>query len=167
MRNINAIFFILLTMISSGYSQISKQIELKSDWYFKEKNRTNEWYKATVPGCIHTDLLSNKVITDPYYRINEKDVQWIDKKDWIYKTEFTLQDYILSRQNIYLTFKGLDTYARVFLNDILIIEANNMFREWSIECKNILKKDVINTLVVEFDSPINKTMPLYDTLPFH
>ena len=167
MRNINAIFFILLIMISSGYSQISKQIELKSDWYFKEKNRTNEWYKATVPGCIHSDLLSNKVITDPYYRINEKDVQWIDKKDWIYKTEFTVQDYILSRQNIYLTFKGLDTYARVYLNDILIIEANNMFREWSIECKNILKKDGVNTLVVEFESPINKTIPLYDTLSFH
>ncbi len=33
-------------------------------------------------------------------------------------------------KRIELVFEGLDTYADVYLNDSLILKAENMFREW-------------------------------------
>lgn len=37
---------------------------------------------------FHTDLMDNKLIDDPFYRLNERGVQWVDKEDWIYRTTF-------------------------------------------------------------------------------
>ncbi|PCH99830.1 MAG: hypothetical protein COB81_10060 [Flavobacteriaceae bacterium] len=50
-------------------------ITLDSPWVFR-KTTTEEWMPATVPGTVHTDLLENKIIEDPFYRTNEKDLQW-------------------------------------------------------------------------------------------
>lgn len=43
---------------------------------------------ATVPGCVHTDLLENKKIEAPFYGTNENDLQWIEEKDWEYESIF-------------------------------------------------------------------------------
>ena len=74
--------------------------EINEGWKF-HKVGTNEWHNATVPGCIHTDLLANKIILDPFYMDNESKLQWIDKYSWEYKTTITvdkttLKDKILS-----------------------------------------------------------------------
>lgn len=90
--------------------------ELNEGWKFKQARLTN-WYPATVPGVIHTDLLANKIIEDPFFRLNERGLQWIDKEDWIYETTFSLPAEIMQKQTIRLIFKGLDTYADVYLNE--------------------------------------------------
>ncbi len=59
-------------------------------------------------------MLANGVIKDPYYRLNEKKLQWIDKTNWEYKTEFEVPDELLKKDNIEMVFYGLDTYADVF-----------------------------------------------------
>ena len=46
---------------------------------------------------------------------------------------------MMGRENIDLIFKGLDTYADVYLNEKKILEANNMFREWKTSIKPDLK----------------------------
>ena len=45
-----------------------------TDWQFSWHN---QYYTASVPGFIHTDLLANGLINDPYYGINEDSVQWV------------------------------------------------------------------------------------------
>ena len=72
---------------------------------------------ATVPGSVHTDLLANKVIEDPFYRDNEQKQQWIGKTVWEYRTTFNVTRQILDHKNLDLVFAGLDTYADVYLND--------------------------------------------------
>jgi len=109
-----------------------------SSWQFS-KAGDSKWYKAEVPGTVHTDLLANKLIPDPFYRDNEKKVQWIEKEDWIYRTNFDLPADIVAKRFVQLSFDGLDTYADVFLNGILVLSANNMFRQWkTIELKQLL-----------------------------
>ena len=44
---------------------------LDSGWQFRQAGKP-DWHAATVPGCVHTDLLANKLIEDPFYRDNEK-----------------------------------------------------------------------------------------------
>ena len=44
---------------------------LTKNWQFK--NTIDEkWYDAIVPGCVHLDLLENKLIPNPFVRNNEK-----------------------------------------------------------------------------------------------
>lgn len=97
--------------------------ELNEGWQFKQARLSN-WYPATVPGVVHTDLINNKIIEDPFFRLNERGMQWIDKEDWIYQTSFQLTPEIMERQNIDLVFKGLDTYADVYLNEKKILKIN-------------------------------------------
>src|SRR2546423_2457578 len=100
-------------------------------WQFREVGKT-DWHDAKVPGCVHTDLLANKLIDDPFYRDNEKKQQWIGKTDWEYRTTFNVTAQTLERENVELVFAGLDTYANVFLNEQLVLKADNMFRTWRV-----------------------------------
>jgi len=43
---------------------------------------------ATVPGCVHTDLMRAGKIPDPYRDLNEYALQWIGRTDWEYRTTF-------------------------------------------------------------------------------
>jgi len=127
---------------------------LNKEWKFKSV-ADSIWLTAEVPGSVHTDLLHNGIIKDPFYRLNEHDVQWVDKKNWEYKTTFSISRDILSNQRIELNFKGLDTYATVFLNNKKILEADNMFINWIVDCKSYLKPG-INKLRIVFKSPITQ-----------
>lgn len=134
-------------------------------WEFRQARLSN-WYPATVPGTVHTDLMANGIIEDPYFRLNERGVQWVDKEDWIYRTTFDVPEDIVSKDNIRIHFYGLDTYADVRLNDTLILSADNMFREWKACIKDILKEKG-NRLEIYFHSPIKVALPMYDALPYH
>ncbi|MBW8880665.1 MAG: glycoside hydrolase family 2 protein, partial [Asticcacaulis sp.] len=125
---------------------------IDSGWQFRQAD-TAEWLSATVPGTVHTDLLANKKIPDPFYRANERDLQWIDKKDWEYRTTFTVGPQVFAREHIELYFEGLDTYADVYVNDQPVLSADNMFREWVAEIKPALRPGV-NSLRIRFRSPI-------------
>ncbi len=122
-------------------------MKINKNWQFSEAG-LGQWLPAEVPGTIHTDLLANGKIEDPYYRLNEKDQQWIDKKNWEYKTEFEVSEGLLAKDNVEMIFHGLDTYADVFLNDKLILSADNMFRTWKVDCKTYLVKGKNNMKVL-------------------
>jgi len=135
-----------------------QHIELSKNWKFRLATDTiipelsNEFYEAIVPGGIHTDLFKNKIIEDPFYRNNEDDIQWIENMDWEYYTIFVADEDLLMRNNIELEFKGLDTYADVYLNDERILNTNNMFRTWRVDCKKLLRKGE-NEIRLIFHSP--------------
>ena len=127
-------------------------MELNATWEFRQAG-TNVWLPATVPGTVHTDLLANKKIEDPYYRLNEHDQQWIDKVNWEYRTSFNLPEEIMRKQHITMEFEGLDTYADVFINDHLVLSADNMFRTWSVNVKDFVKQGD-NSIRILLKSPV-------------
>ncbi len=134
--------------------------EISAGWTFRQADK-EEWLPAQVPGCVHTDLLANGKIEDPFYRLNEHDQQWIDKVNWEYKTTFIVDEEMLLRDRLALDFKGLDTYADVFLNDVQILSADNMFREWLVDIKPQLQNGQ-NELRILFRSPIVEGIKKYD-----
>jgi beta-mannosidase len=158
------IVLLSLTVVTSHSQTRSRpesgdiKISLDAGWQFREVGK-DTWYSATIPGCVHTDLLSNKLIDDPFYRDNEQKLQWIGKTDWEYQTTFKVAPEMLSRDEIELVFEGLDTYADVLLNDVTLLHADNMFRTWRVECKRFLKPGG-NVLRIRFRSPINEVLPL-------
>ncbi len=163
----NIIIFLCLTI---GFSSCKKQdtqthLELSKDWFFLDTNES-QWLPANVPGTVHTDLIHNNIIDDPFYRLNEHDVQWIDKKEWRYRTELDINEETLNQQNIFIEFSGLDTYARIILNDSCLLKTDNMFRLYSVDVKDHLKLGR-NNLEVLFDSPIKKGLKKREKLSYN
>ena len=157
------LFAILAILINGTLSAAPIKTELNQGWKFKQ-GRLNNWYPATVPGVIHTDLMANEIIEDPFFRLNERAVQWVDKEDWMYETHFDA-DHVMNKANIRLHFMGLDTYADVYLNGEKLFSGDNMFREWKVDVKDKLKaKD--NKLEVYFHSPIKIDIPKFDSYPY-
>lgn len=126
---------------------------MNDNWTFYKLGDSKEM-KAFVPGNIQSDLLNAGKIKDPFLKLNEKDIEWIEKEEWMYKKHFNVSAIQLQSDAIYLNFAGLDTFAEVFLNGKSILETNNMFVQWKIAVKNVLKVGV-NTLEVKFKSTYN------------
>lgn len=151
------------SLMAVGADASVSRRDINDGWRFRQ-GRGEIWYPATVPGTVHTDLMANEIIEDPFFRLNERAVQWVDKEDWMYETMLTPTADELSAQNQDLVFYGLDTYADVYLNGSLILNADNMHRTWRVNIKDKLKPGE-NKLEVYFHSPIKIDLPkcdLYD-----
>lgn len=154
----------LIFISCSVLAQNSYRNLATENWTFNKQNESKK-HKATVPGTVHTDLFANQLIPDPFYGANEKQLQWIENEDWEYETFFSVINSEFSHENIELELNGLDTYATVFLNGIAILEADNMFRKWSLSVKNQLKKGK-NHLKIVFHSAVQKGKEAASKLPY-
>lgn len=128
-------------------------------WEFRRTDE-NTWRSATVPGTVHTDLLHHKLIPDPFRDANEKGVQWVDKKDWEYRTTLEVIPALLQHDAVTLNFEGLDTYADVYVNDVPVLKTQNMFVRKEVSVKKHLKPGK-NQLRILFHSPIAQDMPKF------
>lgn len=144
------LFYFLLSSCSlAAFSQTL----VAGSWKFRQAG-TNPWHPATVPGTVHTDLLNNRLIPDPFFADNENKLQWIDRADWEYKADIICNPEDLKKPITRIIFEGLDTYATVQLNGKVILKADNMFRPWETNIKRYLKPGV-NELLVTFYSALN------------
>ncbi|GIO39568.1 beta-mannosidase [Paenibacillus antibioticophila] len=140
-------------------------LELKlKDWQFRAGDELR-WYPAIVPGNVHTDLLRNGLIPDPFFGTNEHDLQWIDKKDWEYETVLSLPPAWQEQERVELSFDGLDTYADVYVNGTRVLSADNMFRAWSVPVKDVLQAGD-NKIRIRFRSPVNEDLPKLEALGY-
>ena len=130
------------------------QQDIKLNWKFS-KAGTNKWHAAKVPGTVHTDLLRNKLIPDPFFADNEKKLQWIDSCDWIYKTNFNCDARSSGYIDFELEINGLDTYADVYINKIHVLYTENMFCGWKININKFLNRGK-NELQIYFHSALNE-----------
>lgn len=106
---------------------------------------------ATVPGTVHTDLLSAGLIADPYVSQNEADLQWIGRSSWRYQTQF---DWVADAgERTELVFHGLDTVASASLNGTGLLSASNMHRTYRVDVSDIISSGA-NELVVDFQAPV-------------
>ncbi len=155
---------LLLFLGHTTFAQ-NHQLDLDLSWELSSAD-TNIKVPAQIPGCVHLDLLENGIISDPFYGANEKELQWISEKSWTYSsTPFSIPAEILAATDIEMNFECLDTYAHVWLNEKLILEADNYFKPWSVPIKSILL-ETGNILRIEFDSPLSRGRQLQDELNY-
>ncbi|WP_128431043.1 glycoside hydrolase family 2 protein [Streptomyces cyaneus] len=82
---------------------------------------------ATVPGCVHTDLLAAGVIPDPFLGRDEAEVAWVGRRDWTYETDLRAPS---PHEQTDLVFDGLDTVAEISLDGQLLGRVGNMHRSY-------------------------------------
>ncbi|MEI2296914.1 beta-mannosidase [Ensifer sp. MJa1] len=115
-------------MLSADYTRTAIRLDLSGDWQLSSADNSHALAIA-LPGDVHTALLAAGVIDDPYVGRNENDVQWVAHKDWVIERTVTV-----AAQDVagywYLDLESLDTVASVFVNDQLVLEAENCFRRY-------------------------------------
>jgi beta-mannosidase len=146
-----------------------QSIDLAGRWQFRLREGTEtapkggrgltSWMKATVPGTVHTDLMAAGKIPDPFYRMNEKEVQWIDLQTWVYRRTFTVPAPLLTENVIELVAEGLDTYAAISVNGRPVGATANMFIEHRLRLDGLLQAGQ-NTIEISFDSPTLRSLEL-------
>ena len=96
-----------VTLLLAGCATKPETVEL-TDWLFEYNGQE---YPATVPGFIHTDLMANGIIPDPYIGTNEDSVRWVADRSWSYRTTISGRD--LPEGPLYLVMEGLAGNALV------------------------------------------------------
>lgn len=117
--------------------------------------------EATVPGCNYLDLMNEKIIKDPFYGENEKDVAWVGERNWIYEKSFTVTEKELLSDKITLICKRLDTICSLYLNGKKFGEGENCHLAYEFDVKDYLNQGE-NLLKIEFESPVNYVSQRYE-----
>ncbi|WP_326604088.1 glycoside hydrolase family 2 protein [Streptomyces sp. NBC_01800] len=116
---------------------------------------------ATVPGCVHTDLLAAGLIDDPYLDDNETRLDWIGRTDWTYRTAVDWTDD--GHDHADLCFDGLDTVATVLLNGTEVGRTANQHRSYRFAVRPLLVEGT-NTIDVRFTAPYTYAEELRERL---
>mgnify|MGYP000848183639 CR=1 FL=1 len=141
----------LAACVAAGAAQGAglARVDLGGAWEVSAAG-SNDWIAATVPGCVHTDLLAAKRIPDPFFRDNESRVQWVSDLAWTYRRVFTVAPEFLANEHVLLRCEGLDTLAAIRVNGTDVARTDNMFRTWEFDVKKHLKAGE-NRIEVTFD----------------
>ncbi|KUL28732.1 glycoside hydrolase family 2 protein [Actinoplanes awajinensis] len=91
---------------------------------------------ATVPGCVHTDLLAAGAIPDPFLDDNETTVGWVGRADWAYRRDIAWDGP--AHERVDLVFDGLDTVAAVALGGTPLGATRNMHRGYRYDVTALL-----------------------------
>lgn len=108
---------------------------------------------ASVPGCIHTDLMDAGLIPDPAVGMNESEVQWVSHTDWRYELIFEADPRLLDHHELDLCFECLDTIAAIELNGYQLGTAASEFIPHRFSVLGLLNKGE-NRLAITFTSPL-------------
>lgn len=147
----------------------SERQTLDKGWFLKDlkrqdassENRITGEIPARVPGCVHTDLLREGLIEDPYIDRNEDLAQWIGESDWVYRCRFDANPEIFAHEQIELVCDGLDTVVSLELNGEPIGDAANMHHPHRFDVGGIVRhKD--NELVLTFRSAVHHARDMRD-----
>ncbi|KAF9890331.1 hypothetical protein FE257_005997 [Aspergillus nanangensis] len=119
----------------------------------KAASSSDDWTKCkTFPTVIHFELEQAGQIPDPFIGDNENDLQWVGLEDWEFRTRFPTPQGFNHFRSVVLSFDGLDTVAKVFLNDQVILQNDNMFVPLQVDVSAALKEGEMNDLRILFES---------------
>jgi beta-mannosidase len=106
---------------------------------------------ATVPGCVHLDLLAAGLIDEPFDADNEAAQQWIGSTVWRFARTFTWTPDGAARHD--LVAQGLDTLATVVLNGTVVAQTANQNRSYRWGVDHLLLPGE-NTIEITVDAPV-------------
>ena len=116
---------------------------------------------GTVPGSVYSFLLSNGLMDDPYYRMNELEATKILENDFDFERTFVIDP---DGNRILLHCDGLDTICKVYVNGKEVGEGDNMHRTYEFDITDAVVKGE-NTLKIHFFSPNKYIKAFHETDP--
>ncbi len=138
------VFLLFGLFAQFGFAQAVKL----SNWRYR--NASNSvWYSAGPKLDLIAALENNGKLPNPYSG-NEKLLAWAETQNWVFERDIEISDV---NQLGELVFTGLDTYAKVYLNNVFLFAGDNAFQVYR---RNVSKVCQVgkNVLRIEFSSPV-------------
>lgn len=147
---------------ATGLAQVSR-IDLHDGWVLSRAGDPVS-IPARIPGALHADLLHAGRIPDPFRGDHALHLGWVDSSEWIYRCRIPFPDSMAEKGHPELVFEGLDTRADVYLEDRLVLIADNMFRSWRIPLDSFRGRDSLDLSVVihpaiQYGAGLAETVP--------
>jgi beta-mannosidase len=142
--------FLLFIFLFSTSS--STRISLTGDDWSVNNGQTLQ-ATGTVPGTIHTILLSAKLIDDPYWGYGDSTLHYLVNQSWTFTKKFSLPADFLNLTQFMLHFDQVDTVSNVTVNDCFLGSTNSMYFSYTFDVQGGCLKNE-NTLRVDFMSPV-------------
>ena len=131
---------------------------LNKGWILKQQRNI---IPASVPGDITIDIYKAGLVNNPYFSNNYLDCEWVGRTDFTYQLQVDITQEMLDEDVIDIIFKGIDLYSKIYINNHLLGETQNMFLKHVFDIKPYVKLGK-NLLEVKMESTLNK-MDTFDT----
>jgi len=137
---------------------------LNTDWVLKQNEKAIE-VPFSIPGDVHSVLLDNKLIEDPYYRDNEYAVDWVHQQAWSIERSFEFDELEFDAvekgehgaeaqgqgNRCILQLDQIDCIGAIFINNTLIASTASQFIRYSFDISQYLQSGT-NHIRIDFDS---------------
>ncbi len=110
---------------------------------------------AQVPGNVELDLHRAGIEPDPFFGENVKLFRKYEFYMWKFSREFDVPDNFAPQEAV-LVLHGVNTYAKVFVNGILLGETDNMLIDWEFDVAQALRRGEKNTIEIVIRSAANR-----------
>lgn len=91
--------------------------------------------EGTIPGSVYSFLLDKNLMSDPFYRDNEREALKLMENDFDFSRKFNFEK---SDFPVLLHCDGLDTLCDIYINGKFISHTDNMHRTYEFDVTNIL-----------------------------
>jgi len=140
---------------------------LDSDWILTQVRSGASGSKASVafniPGDVHSALLAQGSIDEPYYRDNELAVDWVHQCQWQIEREFHIVEPIDSA--CILKLDQVDCLSTVYVNENEVGTTSSQFIRYSFDVRDYLKSGK-NSIRIVFDSASAIAKQKAEAFPF-
>ena len=144
---VSIFFSLILLFCGSNAIRISLS---GNDWSIS--NDQNLQVIGTVPGSIHTVLLSAKMIDEPYWSFGDTRLRYLIYESWTFTKHFFLPTDFFNLTQMTLHFDQIDTVANITQNECFLGNTSSMFFAYTFNISyTCLHKD--NILRIKFISP--------------
>lgn len=112
---------------------------------------------TTFPTNIHLDLLRAGAIADPHLGFGERTVQWVHSAAWRYSAVLSVRPPPPpAHSRVCLVFEGLDTFATVRLDGVVVLESDNMFVSRRVDVTHLVSGRRPVALEIDFESALER-----------
>lgn len=110
---------------------------------------TPGWMDLDAPGDIYLALIDAGRLEHPFNGRNEAAAAWVRDREWWQRTTFEA-DSAAPGETLTLVFEGLDTFAEIYLDGVLLGRAANMFRLHDFDVTEALNAGGTHRLAIKF-----------------
>ena len=109
-----------------------------------------EWIDVALPDDIYLALHRAGRLPDPFYGDNEAACAWVQHRAWWWVCAFT-PPAVPPGEGLRLLLRGLDTFASIYLNGMLLGRSSNMFCEVAFDIGTLVTPGGANHLAICFE----------------
>ena len=114
-----------------------KKLDLCGEWKW-QKAGDDGYHRGQVPGSVYADMLSEGMMTDPFWRTDEYSARELMMDDYLYTRVFTVTAADLRHDELMLVAEGLDTIADITINGQTVASVDDMHRTYRFSVKGFL-----------------------------